>query len=553
MSGSNLLAACAAKGMRTPCDHPAYCDGKCVVVDYTGHLSYNNDGRRPRDLWQGKYFYAANANQGYTLQSVDASHRWSDAGNEFGQTLCVQRRNPKVGKPIKWNGFEFTPFLIRGVVDSPAILATCRAAGLLTPCDHPSWNNGQCVVVNPNGHMSYAAHNDFPRDAIAYTYWYAGNANGVNSIQNVPGSHRWATPCDSDGVAFCVKPIPVDVTDSRMFMGWWMVPARIPDQANSNNIERACRDADMKTLCDHAAWNDGRCVALGSFHMSYNGHHPTFVPPYLTNKEFYAAHAYNGYAIQNTGGSHRWETNSVTNQQTICVTRDSPIKFTVADPPESSYSFSSCFNGCSNGLNQPKENSNTAWCAQNNDGYQWTAVDLGKQQWVDGIVTQGRKDAAQWLTLYDIYTSNDQTNWNRVSSGENGQGQFPGNVDNTYNQYSVFNQPVKAQYVKVVPLAWTGHLCLRWSVLIGSGDELLPASTECTTVNIGNSGSGSKKVYVDKKFVCPAKLSKANWLGSDSYGDTFSIVADQDTITVTRTDAPGSGWGMNPIVKCCTA
>jgi hypothetical protein len=169
MTGDNLLAACAAKGMRTPCDHPAYCDGKCVVVDYTGHLSYNNDGRRPRDLWQGKYFYAARANQGYTLQSVDATHRWSDAGNEYGQTLCVQRRNPKVGKPIKWNGFEFTPFLIRGAVDSPAILATCRAAGLMTPCDHPSWNNGQCVVVNPNGHMSYAAHNDFPRGPIAYT------------------------------------------------------------------------------------------------------------------------------------------------------------------------------------------------------------------------------------------------------------------------------------------------------------------------------------------------------------------------------------------------
>jgi hypothetical protein len=40
---------------------------------------------------------------------------------------------------------------------------------------------------------------------------------------------------------------------------------------------------------------------------------------------------------------------------------------------------------------------------------------------VNGIVTQGRKDAAQWLTLYDIYTSTDQNTWNRVSSGENSQ------------------------------------------------------------------------------------------------------------------------------------
>ena len=79
---------------------------------------------------------------------------------------------------------------------------------------------------------------------------------------------------------------------------------------------------------------------------------------------------------------------------------------------------------------------------------------------------------------------------------------------------------------------------------------------------------------MDKKFICPAKLSRANWLGSDTYGDSFSIEADkvtrcgaqkscsvahvliaagQDTITVTRTDAPGQGWGMNPIAKCCTA
>ena len=40
---------------------------------------------------------------------------------------------------------------------------------------------------------------------------------------------------------------------------------------------------------------------------------------------------------------------------------------------------------------------------------------------MDGVITQGRKDYPQWVTLYDIYTSNDQTNWNRVSSGENGQ------------------------------------------------------------------------------------------------------------------------------------
>ncbi len=77
---------------------------------------------------------------------------------------------------------------------------------------------------------------------------------------------------------------------------------------------------------------------------------------------------------------------------------------------------------------------------------------------------------------------------------------------------------------------------------------------------------------MDKKFICPAKLSRANWKGSDTWPDTFTIQAGQvqthvmllppnlrshvwaqDTITVTRTDAPGHGWGMNPVAKCCTA
>ena len=32
---------------------------------------------------------------------------------------------------------------------------------------------------------------------------------------------------------------------------------------------------------------------------------------------------------------------------------------------------------------------------------------------------------------------------------------------------------------------------------------------------------------MDRKFICPAKLSRANWLGSDTYPDSFTIEADQ--------------------------
>ena len=78
-------------------------------------------------------------------------------------------------------------------------------------------------------------------------------------------------------------------------------------------------------------------------------------------------------------------------------------------------------------------------------------------------------------------------------------------------------------------------------------------SLECQDVTIGSGGGGVKVVALDRKFVCPVSVSKANWLGSDSYGDTFNIQPDKDTIVVTRTDAVGSGWGMNLRVKCCSS
>ncbi len=50
---------------------------------------------------------------------------------------------------------------------------------------------------------------------------------------------------------------------------------------------------------------------------------------------------------------------------------------------------------------------------------------------------------------------------------------------------------------------------------------------------------------------CPSTVSKANWYGSDTYADTFSVAQSGSTITVTRTDAPGALWGMNLQFYCC--
>jgi len=142
MNSVNILAACKSKGMDTPCDHPAYCDGKCVNTYPDGHLSFNNVGRFPSRVWNEKYFYCGSANGGNSLQSTGNTHRWSDANNQNQQAMCAQKIGDVASsaqkKPIDYEGFTFYPTVIKGIVSNTAILAACQARGLMTPCDRES-------------------------------------------------------------------------------------------------------------------------------------------------------------------------------------------------------------------------------------------------------------------------------------------------------------------------------------------------------------------------------------------------------------------------------
>ena len=48
-----------------------------------------------------------------------------------------------------------------------------------------------------------------------------------------------------------------------------------------------------------------------------------------------------------------------------------------------------------------------AWCTRHNNRYQWLSVDFGRTMRVTKIATQGRQDAAQWVTQYYLSYSQD--------------------------------------------------------------------------------------------------------------------------------------------------
>jgi len=153
-------------------------------------------------------------------------------------------------------------------------------------------------------------------------------------------------------------------------------------------------------------WSDGKCIAFGNpghFFLSYNPHHPEFQPDLLTNKYFYDAQANGGWSLQNTGGSHRWANSGDINGQTLCITKKSPFKLRRANVDQSAYKYSSVWGGNDQQREEHSQgtiDSKQGWSAASNDGGQWIQMNLGSPKWVDGIVTQGRREGALHFTPF---------------------------------------------------------------------------------------------------------------------------------------------------------
>lgn len=52
-----------------------------------------------------------------------------------------------------------------------------------------------------------------------------------------------------------------------------------------------------------------------------------------------------------------------------------------------------------------------AWCARHNNHNQWIKFDFSRPMKITKVDTQGRQDAAQWVTRYLLSSSLDGTHW----------------------------------------------------------------------------------------------------------------------------------------------
>jgi hypothetical protein len=76
---------------------------------------------------------------------------------------------------------------------------------------------------------------------------------------------------------------------------------------------------------------------------------------------------------------------------------------------------------------------------------------------------------------------------------------------------------------------------------------------DCRTLTIGSGPVVGQTFAVEPGYICPTIVSKDNWLGGETYGDTYAVTQAGDSVTVVRTDTGNTddGWGMYLQFKCC--
>ena len=111
---------------------------------------------------------------------------------------------------------------------------------------------------------------------------------------------------------------------------------------------------------------------------------------------------------------------------------------------------------------KPRLNSASAWCAWYANRDSWLEMDLKKKETVYGVVTQGRRDAHQWVVAYKVAVSTDGTTWKEVECGR----LFDGNTNHNDKAIAMFTNPVEARYVRILPQEWRGYVCMRAGLIL---------------------------------------------------------------------------------------
>jgi hypothetical protein len=343
MTSQNIFKACIKQSLRPVCDHGNYRDGMCEHVGGNWHFSHPHHTKHHGKIkdstgFRGVYFYCGHSNGYKSLLHRANGHRWSTDHDENAMTMCTNR---KPVQTFEWRGWDFSQVLVKDKINSQSIRKACEAKGSKPVCDHNNYGDDHCKSFRNNwhwgepNHVKHHAKIDLKR--ITNVFFYAGRANGGKASVNTGRNRVWSRNWEYNGFTMCVKKNKEFAKKYHTFKlnGFSVERVEVSGEMKSENIWKACKAKDLRPVCDHTNYADGRCVVVGGastdhknnqghWHLSLKGHTNRYAKNVkhasLAGVFVYCGRANHQRSLLHTySGSHRWSNNHDRNGQTLCA------------------------------------------------------------------------------------------------------------------------------------------------------------------------------------------------------------------------------------------
>lgn len=104
-----------------------------------------------------------------------------------------------------------------------------------------------------------------------------------------------------------------------------------------------------------------------------------------------------------------------------------------------------------------------AWAARHNNHNQWLQVNLGRACKVVKVATQGRTDAHQWVTQFQLKYSTNSRAFQFVKDGKKIK-MYKANIDRYSIVENTIDPVITAKFVRFIPRGWRSHISMRVEV-----------------------------------------------------------------------------------------
>ncbi|CAK9818181.1 SSPO [Anthophora quadrimaculata] len=110
-----------------------------------------------------------------------------------------------------------------------------------------------------------------------------------------------------------------------------------------------------------------------------------------------------------------------------------------------------------------KLTSPSVWHPKLDNPHQFVTIDFLEPRTLTGVATKGGERT--WTTVYKVFYSNDDHQWNPVVDENGYEREFLGNFDSDTVKRNYFDKPLNARYLKVQPIKWHEHIGLKLEIL----------------------------------------------------------------------------------------